>query len=72
MILSWTGIPELILSAKVPEVHVDFLLFIPKLVTEYLTIYKSALNFVKVSNQLDEKALPLFCDEGVFRIVLDI
>ena len=72
MILSWTVIPELILSAKVPEVHVAFLLFIPKLVTECLTIYKSVLNFVKVSNQLDEKALPLFCDEGVFRIVLDI
>ena len=30
------------------------------------------LNFVKVSNQLDQEALPLFCDEGVFRIVLDI
>ena len=49
----WTGIRALILSAKVPEVHVDFLLFIPKPVTEYSTIYASMLNFVKVSNQLD-------------------
>ena len=30
------------------------------------------LIFVKVSNRLDQEALPLFCDEGVFRIVLDI
>ena len=30
------------------------------------------LNFVKVANQLDQEALPLFYDEGAFRIVLDI
>ena len=28
-------------------------------------------NFVKVSNLLDQEALPRFCDEGAFRIVLD-
>ena len=28
-------------------------------------------NFVKVSNLLDQEALPLFCDEGVFSVVLD-
>ena len=72
MIPSWTGIRALILSAKVPKVHVGFLLFIPKPVTEYSTIYTSMLNFVKMSNPLDQKTLPLLCDEGVFRIVLDI
>ena len=30
------------------------------------------LNFVKVANQLDQEALPIFYDEGAFRIVLDI
>ena len=30
------------------------------------------LNFVKVTNRLDQEALNLFCDEGVFRIALDI
>ena len=30
------------------------------------------LNFVKRSNRLDQETQPLFCDEGVFRIVLDI
>ena len=53
MIPPWNGIRSLILSAKLPEVHVDFLLFIPKPVTEYSTIYTSMLNFAKVSNQLD-------------------
>ena len=51
--------------------HVGIPPFIPKPVAEYSTIYTSILNFVKVSNQLDQEALPLFC-EGVFRIVLDI
>ena len=53
MISLWTGIRPLILSAKVLDVHVDFLLFIPKPVTEYSKIYTSMLNFAKVSNQLD-------------------
>ena len=53
MMPSWTGIRALILSAKVPKVHVGFLLFIPKPVTEYSTIYTSMLNFVKMLNPLD-------------------
>ena len=32
--MSWTGIRVLILSAKVPEMHVGFLPFIPKLVLQ--------------------------------------
>ena len=46
----WIGIQALISSAKVPEMHVSVLPFIPKPVTEYSTIYTSMLNFVKVSN----------------------
>ena len=52
--------------------HVAFPPFIPKPVTVYSRIYTSMLNFVKVSNRLDQETLPLFCDEGVLRIVLDI
>ena len=29
-------------------------------------------NIVKLNSQLEQKTLPLFCDEDVFRIVLDI
>ena len=70
--MSWTGIRVLILSAKVPEMHVGFLPFIPKPVTKNATIYTSMLTFVKVFNRLDQEAPPLFCDEGDFKIVLDI
>ena len=30
------------------------------------------LNFAKLFNQLDQEALPLLCNEGVFRFALDI
>ena len=46
MISSWTGIRALISSVKVSEMHVDFLLFIPKPVTEHSTLYTSMLSVV--------------------------
>ena len=72
MIPSWTGIRALISSTKVPEMHVGVPPFILKPVTEYSTIYTSIINFVKVFNRPDPEARQLFCDEGFFRIVLDI
>ena len=29
-------------------------------------------NFINILKQLDQIAMPLFCDEGVYRIVVDI
>ena len=29
------------------------------------------LNFMKITKQFDQDALPIFCDEGVFRIIVD-
>ena len=29
-------------------------------------------NFTKVLQQLDQKASPIFCDEGVYRIAVDM
>ena len=29
------------------------------------------LNFLKIDKQLDQDALPIFCDKGVFRIIVD-
>ena len=63
---------SLLSSAEVTEIHVDFLPFIPKPVTEYSTVNTSMLNFVKIAKQLDQEALPIFSDEGVFRILVDI
>ena len=52
--------------------HVAFLPFLPHPVTDIATGYTTMLNYVKLFNQLEQKTLPLFCNEGVFRLVLNI
>ena len=49
-----------------------FLPFIRYPVTEHTTVYTAMTNFIKVLQQLNQKALPIFCDEGVYRIVVDV
>ena len=39
---------------------------------KYSTTYASMLNFLKILKQLDQYALPIFCDKGVFRILVDV
>ena len=52
--------------------HVGFLPFLPSPVTEYSTVFSVMKNFTQLVGQLKQDALPLFCDEGAFRIVVDI
>ena len=40
--------------------------------TDYSTVYTALLNFLKIAKQLKQSCLPVFCDKGVFRIVIDI
>ena len=69
---SWAGIKSLLSHSEVPVMHVGFLPFIPSPVTDPSTIYTAMLNFLKVLDQLQQEALPIFYGEGVFRIVVDI
>ena len=39
---------------------------------KYSTTYASMLNLSKTLKQLDQYALPIFCDKGVFRILVDV
>lgn len=52
--------------------QVGLLPFIVHPVTEYSIVYKTMKNFVSPDVQLRQKSPPAFCDEGIFRIVLDI
>ena len=72
LIPSWAGIESLISESDVPIMQVGFWPFIPKSVTDYSTVYTVMLNMTKLASQLDQKILPAYCDEGVFRIVTDI
>ena len=49
-----------------------FLPFLPKPITDYSTVYTVRLNMVKIASQLDQNIIPVYCDEGVFRILIDI
>ena len=59
-------------NIKLPIMQTGILPFIPYPVTEHTTVYTAMKNFVKVLQQFDPKALPIFCDEGVYRIVVGI
>ena len=52
--------------------HTGFLPYIPQPVTEFSAFYTALNNFLAVLSQLNQTRLPLFCDEGVYRIVADI
>ena len=69
---SWAGTQALLSKSEVPLMHVAFLPFLPQPVTDIATVYTAMLNYVKLLNQLEQKTLPIFCDEGVFRLVLNI
>ena len=50
-------------------------MFIPYVsypVTEFATVYTTLHTFQSVLRQLNQESLPLFCDEGVFRIIAEI
>ena len=65
---TWAGICSLLITNKFPLMHVGFLPFIPHPITETSTVYTAMNNFLKVVEQLDQ----VFCDEGVFCIMIDI
>ena len=69
---TWTGVKSLLATDDIPEMQTGFLPFLPHPVTEHSTVHTAMLNFLKVVEQLNQDFLPIFCDEGVFRIVLDI
>ena len=59
---------SLISNSNLPIMQTGFLSLIPYPVTEHATFYTAMKNFIKVLQQLDQNALPIFCDEGVYRI----
>ena len=67
---TWGALNSLISNSKLPIMQTGFLPSIPYPVTEHTTFYTAMNNFIKVLQQLNHKALPIFCDEGFYRIFL--
>ena len=52
--------------------HVGFLPYLLSLVKEYSTVNSVMKNFTQLVGQLKQDALPLFCNEGAFKVLADI
>lgn len=59
-------------SDKRPSQIAGFLPILPFPVTQYSTVYTAMCNFKTILSQLEQKSLPLFCDEGVYHITRHI
>ena len=66
------GCDALLSNICVPKMHTGFLPYIPHPVTEFSTVYTALKKFLAVLSRLNQTRLPVFCDEGVNRIVADI
>ena len=69
---TWGEMSSLINNRNLPIIHTASLPFIPHPVTDSSTVYTATNNSINILKQLDENALALFCDEGFYRIVVDI
>ena len=72
VIQPWSGIHALITEIQAPLMRVGFLPILPEPVTEYATVRQSLTNFQCIRKKLGQDMMPIFCDEGVFQIVVDI
>lgn len=68
----WAGIHALVTTHQAPLMRVGFMPVLPHPVTEYATVRKSLQNFQSVRRQLGQNIMPIFSDEGVFHIVVDV
>ena len=69
---TWAACRSLFTTNNIPSMQVGFLPYIPHPVTEYDTVYTALKNFLKLLGQLSQTAIPVMCDEGVYRIVANI
>ena len=69
---TWAGCRSLLSTQTSPVMQVGFLPYLSYPVTKHETVYTAMHNFLSVLAQLEQKCLPVFCDEGVFCIVSDI
>ena len=66
------GIQALISNTLAPRMHVGFLPYLQSALTEYSIVFSVMKNSTQLVGQLKQNAFPLFCDEGVFRILVNI
>jgi hypothetical protein len=69
---SWSAFNTTITSECLQEKIVGFLPVFPYPITDPQTVYSVLKNFQNICSQLTQSALPVACDEGVYKIARDI
>lgn len=69
---SWSAFNSILTEDNRVKQRVGFLPVLPHPVTDYATVYTALCNFVDILKQLDQKFLPIACDEGVYKIARHI
>lgn len=69
---SWPAFNSFLTEDNRLKKIVGFLPILPYPVTEFSTVYTALCNFKDILLQLNQKCLPVFCDEGVYRIARHI
>ena len=59
-------------SVAILLMWVGFMAVLPHPFTDYATVRKSMINFQSFEVQLNQDVVPIFCDEGVFHLVVNI
>ena len=68
---SWAGLQALLSNTFVIRMHLGFLPFLASTVTVFYC-FQNYEKFTRLVGQLKQDALPLFCNESVFRIAVGI
>lgn len=69
---SWSAFNSFLTEDTRTQQNVGFLPILPYPVTDFATVYTALCNFKDILFQLNQQNLPVFCDEGVYRIARQI
>ncbi|OXU18367.1 hypothetical protein TSAR_009883 [Trichomalopsis sarcophagae] len=72
LVPSWSCFNSLVTVDNRARQQIGYLPIILAPVTKYATVYTALCNFKDLLQQLNQNYLPLFCDEGVYRIARHI
>ena len=69
---TWAGAHALSTSSHSKLYDVGFLPILPHPITKHETVYTCLVNFNSLVNKLEQDAMAIVCDEGVYQYVMDI
>ena len=69
---TWQGARTLVSQSKLVPKEVGFLPVLPYEITRIESVFTCLFNLKSIANDLEQQTLPVVCDEGVYRLVIQI